>query len=142
MPSVQGPGTMASEKISSCLQWTHSYAFERSRLYPGIPRELHAYCSINNSFAFACDRNGNQSCLSSAAAHLKVWLLSARETDSSCLMSVSFHDTTYDVTLLHASLKAICTFTPSYLVRVARSERPFYFGPPRAAAMFASEGAE
>jgi len=46
------------------------------------------------------------------------------------------------VTLLLTSLEAICRFTPPNLARIARFERAFDFGPPRANAIFVSERAE
>src|SRR5258708_33376805 len=55
---------------------------------------------------------------------------------------MSFHDMTHEMTLLRACLEAFYAVIPSNFARVARSERPFHFGPPRASAMFASASAE
>jgi hypothetical protein len=62
--------------------------------------------------------NAKQIYSPSAAVHRNVLCLLLLKPILGVCCQVSFHDTTYDVTPLHASLKAICGFTPSNLARV------------------------
>jgi NAD(P)-dependent dehydrogenase (short-subunit alcohol dehydrogenase family) len=77
----------------------------------------------------------------SAAVHRNTSLLAPLDTDLGCLTSVSFHDTTNEITLRHGGLEAVSAFTPSCLEGCGSSATvPFW--PSSCSATFASESAE